>query len=165
MPNSKTSEASHVSKARRVTLKKYKIKNWKTQEKTQNSIKKLKTQAKNSKNSAFFRPLHAEKMAKKPACFIIPPLALFRTCLCVKTPIRLDSELIIEDNYRFSNWSCVLRKKNSPRHLEDPDREMDISARQLSKFDTFGFCSVVLIFKATSTSLREKKTVAGCWRQ
>ena len=76
-------------------------------------------------------------MAKKPACFIIPPLALFRTCLCVKTPIRLDSELIIEDNYRFSNWSCVLRKKNSPRHLEDPDREMDISARQLSKFDTF----------------------------
>ena len=51
----------------------------------------------------------------------------------------------------------MLRKKNSPRHLEDPDREMDISARQLSKFDTFGFCSVVLIFKATSTSLREKK--------
>ena len=120
---------------------------------------KLKNSRKNSKlkNSAFFRPLHAEKMAKKPACFIIPPLALFRTCLCVKTPIRRDSELIIEDNYRFSNWSCVLRKKNSPRHLEDPECEMDISARQLSKFDTFGFCSVVLIFKATSTSLREKK--------
>ena len=33
----------------------------KTQEKTQNSSQKLK-------NSAFLRPLHAEKMAKKQAC-------------------------------------------------------------------------------------------------
>ena len=75
MPNSKTSKASYVSKTRRVTLEKYKIlnrdsrkklkteklkKKLKTQEKTQNSSQKLK-------NSAFFRPLHAEKMAKKPA--------------------------------------------------------------------------------------------------
>ena len=57
MPNSKTSKASYVSKTRRVTLEKYKIlnrdsrkklkteklkKKLKTQEKTQNSRKKLK---------------------------------------------------------------------------------------------------------------------------
>ena len=67
MPNSKTSEASHVSKARRVTLKKYKIKNGKTQEKNQNSRKKTQNSSQKLKNSAFCRPLHAEKMAKKPA--------------------------------------------------------------------------------------------------
>ena len=87
MPNSKTSKASYVSKARRVTLKKYKILNGdKTQEKTQNSGKKLKTQAKNSRIRHFCVPYMPKKWPKnKPdlkgivlqSCSSIPPLYLF----------------------------------------------------------------------------------------
>ena len=79
MQNSRTSKASYVSKARKVTMK-YKIlngdcrkklekktQNWKTQEKNSQLKKKISSQK--LKNSALFRPLvHAEKMAKKPAC-------------------------------------------------------------------------------------------------
>ena len=61
MPNSKTSEASHVSKARRVTLKKYKILNG---DKTQNSRKNLKTQAKNSRIRHLFVPYMPKKWPK-----------------------------------------------------------------------------------------------------
>ena len=72
----KTSKASYVSKARRVILKN-KILNGDPRKKlkTEKLKKKLKTQEKKTqnssqklKNSAFLRPLHAEKMAKKPAC-------------------------------------------------------------------------------------------------
>ena len=55
MPNSKT-EYKILNRDSRKKLKTEKLK-----EKTQNSSQKLK-------NSAFLRPLHAEKMAKKPAC-------------------------------------------------------------------------------------------------
>ena len=75
MPNSKTSKAFYVSKTRRVTLEKYKILNRDSRKKlkTEKLKKKLKTQEKNSKlkpktqEFGIFLPLHAEKMAKKPA--------------------------------------------------------------------------------------------------
>ena len=51
----------NVERKKKLKTEKLK-KKLKTQEKTQNSSQKLK-------NSAFLRPLHAEKMAKKPACF------------------------------------------------------------------------------------------------
>jgi len=64
----------------RKKLKTEKIKKkLKTQEKTQNSSQKLK-------NSAFLRPLHAEKMAKKPACLSEWKSSLFAAFLHFQYP-------------------------------------------------------------------------------
>ena len=71
MPNSKTSEASHVSKARRVTLKKYKILNGdKTQEKTQNSRKNSKLKPKTQEFGIFASPTCRKNGQKTSLCYV-----------------------------------------------------------------------------------------------
>ena len=67
MPNSKTSKSSYVSKACKVTFKKYKIVNgdgWKKL-KTEILKKNLKTQAQNSRIQHFFVPYKPKKWQKK----------------------------------------------------------------------------------------------------